>query len=70
MGVGRNKTTQACPELVEVRSAWWRFRYTRTELPETLILASARKVLFRPTPFLIFNLHIELVKLSYTLSDK
>ena len=27
--VGRNKTTQACPELVEGRSAWWRFRHTR-----------------------------------------
>ncbi|MFI3197854.1 MAG: hypothetical protein QX196_05975 [Methylococcaceae bacterium] len=27
-GVGRNKTTQACPERVEGRSAWWRFRHT------------------------------------------
>ena len=25
-GVGRNKTTHACPELVEGRSARWRFR--------------------------------------------
>ena len=23
-----NKTTQACPELVEGRSAWWRFRHS------------------------------------------
>ncbi|MFI3198976.1 MAG: hypothetical protein QX196_11725 [Methylococcaceae bacterium] len=30
LGVGRNKTTQACPELVEGRSAWWRFRHPRT----------------------------------------
>jgi len=27
MGVGRNNTTQACPELVEGGSAWWRFRH-------------------------------------------
>jgi len=23
------KTTQTCPEFVEVRSAWWRFRHIR-----------------------------------------
>jgi len=27
--VGRNKTTQACPEPVEGRSAWWRFQLAR-----------------------------------------
>jgi len=26
--LGRNKTTQACSELVEGRSAWWRFLHT------------------------------------------
>ena len=45
VGVGRNKTTQACPELVEGRSAWWRFRHTRTECRKrlfSLILAYSR----------------------------
>ncbi len=28
--VGWNKTTQACPERVEGRSEWWRFRRTHT----------------------------------------
>ena len=29
LAVGRNKTTQACPERIEGRSAWWRFRHIR-----------------------------------------
>ncbi|MGZ4953935.1 MAG: hypothetical protein ACXV8Q_02390 [Methylobacter sp.] len=48
IGIDRNKTTLACPELAEERSVRWRFRRNRS-LPETPIFAVARKGLFRAT---------------------
>ena len=41
--VGPNKTTQACPELVEGRSAWWRFRHTCTGCRKRLFSLALEK---------------------------
>ena len=43
LGVGRNKTTQAWPELVEGRSAWWRFRHYRTACRKRLFSLALEK---------------------------
>ena len=38
-------------------------------VPETLILACARKALFRPTQFLVLNLHLEFGKVKVRKLD-